>query len=139
MKFEDLVKKYEDTKFQIKRIDLKVKEMRLLYGFPQAIKYDSQPTAKSTNSSVESALIKLDDLLQEKSKYEQILGDLRAKIQSAIDSLDNYSMREIIELKVFTSNCGWKYISNKVYLSKSYCRKLFHIGVEVINKKYFTS
>ncbi len=135
MRFEDLVKNYEDTKFQIRRCELKINEMRQLYGFPQAIKYDSQPTGRNTNSSVECTLIRLDELLQEKGMFEQNLESLRAKIQGAIDRLDNYSMREIIELKTFNTNCGWKFISNKVYLSGGRCRHLYYEGISEINRK----
>ena len=137
MKFENLIKSYEDTRFQIRRVELKINEMKQLYGFPSAVRYDSQPSSKSTNSSVESTLIRYDTLLQEKREHEQRLAELRTKIQTLIDSLENYTMREVVELKVFTANCGWKYIASKVYLSKSYCRKLFHDGVYLIDKSKF--
>ena len=133
MKFENLVKSYENTRFQIRRVELKINEMKHLYGFPSAVRYDSQPSSKSTTSSVESTLIRYDTLLQEKREHEQRLAELRAKIQTAIDSLENYTMREVVELKVFTANCGWKYIASKVYLSKDYCRKIYYKAIDEIN------
>ena len=135
MKFEDLLKKYDDLKFKIRRTFIKEQELRELEGFPIASGVDGMPKAKQNTSTPEKLALKLTEILSERKCLEKQLLSVREQISRCIDRVSNYSAQEVIETKVFIPNCGWKYVSKKLCLSTRRVAQLYHEGVAEINEK----
>ena len=135
MTFEQMVRDYERLKYQIRRLEIKEKELRLLGGFPKPSMLDGMPKTKNNNSSIENTLIKLSEIESQRNTCEIQLEACRRQILTFIDLSSSLMSREIIELKTFTPRCTWKSVANKVFLSEDYCRHLYYDGITEINKK----
>lgn len=135
MKFEDLVKEYKQVQFKIRRTDLQEKEIRALNGFPQSAGENGMPKTKQNSSSVENLAVRLDEISKTRKSLQQKITGLREQIFDLIDLIPNLMSREIVESKIFTSNCGWKYIASKCGFCESYCRLLYRDGVNKINER----
>lgn len=135
MKFEEMVKEYEQAQFRLRRTELQEKEIRALNGFPQSSGENGMPKAKQNSSSVENLAVRLDEILKTRKSLQQKITSLRERIFDLIDLIPNLMSREIVESKIFTPNCGWKYISSKCGFCESYCRLLYRDGVREINER----
>ena len=133
MRFEDYVEEYRTLKFQIRRTWIKEQEIRELEGFSPSSGEGGMPHSKQNTSTVEKMTVKLNEILSERKSLEQKLMVVREQISRLIDRLDNYSAQEVIETKVFVPNCGWKYISKKVFLGEKRVAQLYKEGVAEIN------
>lgn len=130
--FEQLVKKYNDIKYQIRRLVFKQQELRELGCLPHTGEMDGMPHAPGYNGSpVEKYLVRLSELETEQMELEQKLDELRKKITAFIDKIPNYTTREIFEYKIFMGR-GWRYISRQVNYSVSRIRQLYDEGIALI-------
>ena len=136
MRFEDLLKEYENLKFKIRRTHIKEQEVRELEGFPIATGVDGMPRAKQNTSAPEKLALKLTEILSERKCLEKQLLSVREQISRCIDKVTHCAAQEVIETKVFIPNCGWKYVSKKLCLSIRRVTQLYHEGVAEINKKF---
>ena len=135
MRFEDLLKEYETLKFKIRRTHIKEQEVRELEGFPIASGVDGMPKAKQNTSTPEKLALKLTEILNERKCLEQQLLKVREQISNSIDLITSLDAQEVVETKVFVTNCGWKYISKKLCLSVRRVNQLYHEGVAEINER----
>ena len=133
MRFEDLVKEYETLKFKIRRTIIKEQELRELQGYTPSSGESGMPTSKQNTSSVEKVALKLTEILDERKSLEQNLLSVREQISRLIDIVSNFASQEVIETKVFIPNCGWRYISKKVFLGEKRVAQLYKEGVAEIN------
>lgn len=135
MKFEELIKEYEQIQFKIRRTEIKEQEIRALKGFSTSSGEKGMPITKQNSSTVENLVLKLDGILSERKSLQEKLIAIKERIYSAIDLIPNLMSRETVESKIFIPNCGWKYISSQLGFSESYCRLLYREGVQIINEK----
>lgn len=135
MRFEELIKEYETLKFKIRRTIIKENEIRELEGFSASSGESGMPKPKQNTSSVEKSALKLTEIFNERKSLEQNLMSVRERISRAIDYVSNLIAQEVIETKVFVPNCGWKYVSKKMFLSTRRVAQLYQEGVQEINEK----
>lgn len=133
--FDDLVREYNQIKFRIKRTVLREQELRALEGFPKSGGLDGMPRAKSNSSSVENTIVKLTGILNERARLESSLESLRNQILAVIDLVSDLKAREVIEIKTFFPNCGWKIVSQKTLLGERRVNQLYNNGIAEINQK----
>lgn len=133
MKFEDYVEQYKNLKFQIRRTLIKEQELRDLQGYAPSSSESGMPSAKQNTSTVEKVAVKLTEILNERKSLEKKLLSVREQVSRLIDLVTNYAAQEVIETKVFIPNCGWKYISKKVFLGEKRVAQLYKEGVAEIN------
>lgn len=134
MKFEQLVKQYNDVKAKIRRLVLKQQELRELGGFPKRGDNDGMPKVPGYNGSpIENFIVKLDEWEREQLEQERRLEGLRVQITTFIDIVPNYAIRDIMEHKIFMGQ-GWRKISRIVNYSVSRVRQLYDEGILIIKK-----
>lgn len=134
MKFEQLVKQYNDVKAKIRRLVLKQQELRELGGFPKRGDNDGMPKVPGYNGSpIENFIVKLDEWEREQLEQERRLEGLRVQITTFIDVVPNYAIRDIMEHKIFMGQ-GWRKISRIVNYSVSRVRQLYDEGILIIKK-----
>lgn len=134
MKFEQLVKQYNDVKAKIRRLVLKQQELRELGGFPKRGDNDGMPKVSGYNGSpIENFIVKLDEWEREQLEQERRLEGLRIQITTFIDIVPNYAIRDIMEHKIFMGQ-GWRKISRIVNYSVSRVRQLYDEGILIIKK-----
>lgn len=132
MKFEQLVKQYNDVKAKIRRLVLKQQELRELGGFPKRGDNDGMPKVPGYNGSpIENFIVKLDEWEREQLEQERRLEGLRIQITTFIDIVPNYAIRDIMEHKIFMGQ-GWRKISRIVNYSVSRVRQLYDEGILII-------
>lgn len=132
MLFEQLVKQYNDIKAKIRRLVLKQQELRELGGLPRSGNYDGMPKAPGYNGSpIEKFIVKLDELEREQLEHERKLDALRNEITKYIDFIPNYTIRDIMEHRIFMGQ-GWRKISRIVNYSVSRVRQFYDEGILTI-------
>ena len=132
MLFEQLVKQYNDIKAKIRRLVLKQQELRELGGLPRTGNYDGMPKAPGYNGSpIEKFIVKLDELEREQLEQERKLDALRNEITKYIDLIPNYTIRDIMEHRIFMRQ-GWRKISRIVNYSVSRVRQFYDEGILTI-------
>lgn len=134
MTFESLVRDYERLKYQLRRLEIKEREIRMLGGFPKSGGIEGMPKVKNNSSSVENTILKLSEIENQRNTYKIKINDARQEILTLIDKVTSLAAQEVIELKTFTPRIGWKQIADKVYLSESRCRHLYYEAIIEINK-----
>ena len=136
MTFENLVNDYKRIRFEIKRIFNKEMELRTLCNLPRNGNLEGLPKTKNNASLVEKFVLKIIQLEDEQALLNQKLIYKRKEIVELIDKIvNNFSTKEIIELKTFNPRINWSKIAAELFLSEGYCRQLYYEGIREINKK----
>ena len=134
MTFESLLSEYNRKKFKIKSLQIKEEELRALGGFPKSGKVEGMPKAKSNTSAVENLVIKIQSLIEERVELEKQLEQDRQTILRLIERLDDLTAMEVLETKIFIKHAGWRFVSQKIFLSESRVKHIYQDSVEKINK-----
>lgn len=136
MKFELLIKNYEVLKLKIRKNEIQEQEIRELQGFSLSSGENGMPKTNQNSSTPEKQALKLKEISEQRKSLQENLTQVRKQISDLIILIPNLISQEVVEMKVFIQNCGWKYISKKTGLSESYCRFLYREGVKEINERW---
>lgn len=134
VEFINLIQSYNRKKFKIKSLQIKETELRALGGFPKSGKLEGMPKTNQNTSSVENLVIKIQSLVEERITLEAELERERQVILKLIEKLNDLTAMEVLETKIFIKNAGWRFVSQKVFLSESRVRHIYQDAVEKINK-----
>ena len=129
MKFRELVNRYNDVKYKIKRLKLKEQELRELGALP----HNSQAGCggRHNSSAVEGYVVTLNQIVCEIERLEADMSSLRERITNILDILPSDCIREILEMRLLLRKT-WRYIAGHVYYSESRVRQLYKIGLREV-------
>lgn len=128
MKFFELIRQYNNTKFRLKSKMNEEAELRELCALPKTSDMGGMPGAPGYNGSpVEKFVIRLGELQEEQNKLNSKLEDIRNDIMLFIDTLDDYFARQVVELVVFrlSPRPNWKHVAKRIGYSESGARALY--------------
>lgn len=134
MKFDELVRIYNNKKGRYKSLLLELQELRDLGALPHTGENEGMPTSKSATSSVENYVIRVDSIERQIKSIDEQLLVIRDYIMQIIDNIVDIYTRRIVELCTFRNGRApdWRQIASAVNYSERHTKRLYEIGLSQI-------
>ena len=132
MTFNELLKNYNDIRYQIKRCISRQQELRELYSYPRRPVSEIHTTSKG--DTMLNYVDKLAELEQEQVQLENTLFCIRNDIEQVLNNIADYNARRIVELRIFYDNRKptWTKIGGKIGYSGDHVRRIFRESIKII-------
>lgn len=128
MKFFDVLHRYRDYENRLWSINQQIKELRQTGGLPRT--KDIVISAHNKGDiSVVFYLDKINELNGRKVDIQQALDNLRNDLERFLDRLEDYWVRQVVELRLLYHRNSWKVIADRLNYSVSTVRRLYHDGL----------
>lgn len=131
MNFKELLKLYEELKYELKRNRNRQFELREIGGFPKTGNNDGMPKARSASSPLENFILALLELEEEERGLQQKIIDCGKEIYQFTCNIKDIKCRIVVEEKL-VYNKTWKQIAIDNFYSISNARKLYYEGLKEV-------
>ena len=130
MTFENLLKKKEEIRFQIKRIIAKVEELRGTY-FPG--KSESEITVHSNTSPQEIIILRIDALNQKIAKLIKEEVEIDKRIERKLDLIENPRDRWVVYQKI--NHLSLAKIGDEEGYSYTHIKRIYKKALDLIHER----
>lgn len=133
LSFEELLQLHKQIKHDINRLYIRLYELSESQGFTNCGDCTGTHSQGFSISNVESFVIKVDELKSQINKLERKLDEIRHLLSSYINLIPSFSVREVVEYRLFT-NKSWNEIGRLERYSSSRVRQFYKQGISIIKK-----
>lgn len=128
MKFFDVLHRYRYYENRLWSINQQLKELRQTGGIPRT--KDIVISAHNKGDiGVVSYLDKINELNGRKVDIQQALDNLRNDLERFLDRLEDYWVRQAVELRLLYHRNSWKVIADRLNYSESTVRRFYRDGL----------
>lgn len=128
MKFFDVLHRYRYYENRLWSINQQLKELRQTGGIPRT--KDIVISAHNKGDiGVVSYLDKINELNGRKVDIQQALDNLRNDLERFLDRLEDYWVRQAVELRLLYHRNSWKVIAVRLNYSESTVRRFYRDGL----------
>ncbi|MEG1500235.1 MAG: hypothetical protein RR400_04150 [Clostridia bacterium] len=133
MLFFDTLRNYRRIKSQIWSCVIQEQELRELGGFPNTGANEGMPKSPNCagDNGIMNFLSKLQELDEKKKALEFSLDCVRNDLMRFLENLEDYSTRQVVEIKIFATNkLSWEEVAKKIMYSVPHTRNLYKEGMK---------